>query len=191
MHDGSEEPRSRLTGGRPGSSVKRSRGADGRRLSARGRGRATNVAVRVCAYLPVVALAAVLGGCAAGVATPAGLPGAAAPPAAVERFLRLATESDYGAMGWVFGTADGPVIERDSPAAVERRMYALATLLGHERAVIGPGSPVPGRSGEAIGFDVELRRGSGSPRPVGFVVVRGPGGRWFVEQLDVVALTGG
>jgi hypothetical protein len=69
-------------------------------------------------------------------------------------------------------------------------MYALASLLDHDGFVVGSGSPVPGRSGDAMRFDVALRRGPQTVQ-VPFTVVRGPQARWFVEQLGVEALTGG
>ncbi len=137
----------------------------------------------------VVALLLVSAGCGARMAAPAGLPGAPAAPAAVERFLHLAASRDYGGMGWVFGTADGPILARDDQGQVEQRMYALASILEHDGFVLGEGAPVPGRTGEAFRFDVTLSRRAASVQ-VPFIAVRGPQDRWFVEQLDVEALTG-
>ena len=130
-----------------------------------------------------VALAA----CAPRLAPPGGLAGAPAAPAAVERFLQLAAERDYSGMGWVFGTAEGPVIRRDPVGEVEQRMYALANLLAYDSFVVGAGNPVPGRPGEAITFNLVIRRGQQSYQ-VPTIAVRGPQNRWFVEQLAVDAL---
>jgi hypothetical protein len=130
----------------------------------------------------------VLSGCAPRLIPPGGAAGAAAAPAAVERFLQLASERDYSGMGWIFGTAAGPVIRRDPISEVEQRMYALANLLGHDTFVVGASSPVPGRPVEALGFNVVLRRGQQTFQ-VPVITVRGPEGRWFVEQLSVESIT--
>lgn len=139
--------------------------------------------------LQVIILAILLTGCGARSSPPAGLAGAPAPPAAVERFLHLAAERDYAGMGWIFGTAEGPILTRDDQGQVEQRMYALASLLEHDGFVLAEGVPVPGRTGEAIRFQVTLTRRGGTVQ-LPFVAVRGPQNRWFVEQLDVQALTG-
>lgn len=127
--------------------------------------------------------------CSAGMSPPGGLAGAPAAPAAVERFLQLAAVNDYSGMGWIFGTVEGPILERDPRSEVEQRMYALAGLLEHDGFVVGTGSPVPGRTAEALRFNVILSRG-GQALTVPFTAVRGPGDRWFVEELEVEAITG-
>lgn len=91
-------------------------------------------------------------------------------------------------MGWVFGTTGGPIMERDPASEVEQRMYALASLLTHEGFVVGNGLPVPGRTADAVAFDVIITQGGRNLR-VPFTAVRGPSDRWFVESLDVEALT--
>ena len=128
------------------------------------------------------------GACAARGGPPGGLAGAPAAPAAVERFLQLAADRDYAAMGWVFGTSDGAIIQRDPASQVEQRMYALASLLEYDSFVIGDGAAVPGRTGSAIQFDVQVLRGAES-LAIPFIAVRGPDGRWFVEQFAVEPLT--
>lgn len=127
--------------------------------------------------------------CGPSVRMPQGGPGAEMPAAAVERFLRLAAEKEYVEMGWVFGTENGPVIRRDSPEDVERRMFALASLLENEMFVVRSQSPVPGRVGAAMQFDVLITQ-RGREYTVPFTTVRGPGQRWFVEQVRVEAITG-
>lgn len=127
--------------------------------------------------------------CAAGRAPAGAAPGAPAAPAAVERFLQLARDRDYAEMGWVFGTSDGPILRRDPVGQVEQRMYALASLLEHDGFVVGSGSPVAGRTGTAIRFDVLLNRGTETFR-VPFTTVVGPNSRWFVEQVAVESMGG-
>jgi hypothetical protein len=143
---------------------------------------------RVLSRLTILLFLAALGACAGGLRPPASGAGAPVAEAAVERFLQLAGEQEYLQMGWYFGTAEGPVNGRDEPSNVEKRMYALASVLQNNGYVIGAGSPVPGRVGAAQQFPVRLMQ-NGQQRQVPFTVVRGPGERWLVEQIDVQALT--
>lgn len=136
--------------------------------------------------IPLLVVA--LGGCASGRAGGGTSSGAPAAPAAVERFLQLANTRDYVGMGWVFGTSGGAVMSRDPANEVEQRMYALASLLTHEGFVVGSGLPVPGRTSEAVAFDVIITQRGRNLR-VPFTAVRGPSDRWFVESLDVEVLT--
>lgn len=131
----------------------------------------------------------VAGACRTAAPLPGSTPGAPAPEAAVERFLRLSADKNYAEMGYVFGTADGPVIRRDPPAEVEKRMYALASLLENERYTLGAPSPVAGRGNDAVQFNVALvQRGMQYTVPVVAVRAR-DGGRWFVERIAVEAIT--
>jgi hypothetical protein len=142
--------------------------------------------VPVFRLLPLLLL--FLAGCAALGSGGRSTPGAPAPAAAAERFLRLASTRSYTEMGWVFGTAEGPIIRRDPPGDVERRMYALATILENQSFSISGEEPVAGRPGSAVRMTVRLVQ-KGGRRDVPFVVVRGPEGRWFVEEVGVEALT--
>jgi hypothetical protein len=84
-----------------------------------------------------VAVLLVSSACASsGVRQPVGGPGAAAPGAAVERFLSLVSVQDYIGMGWVFGTDRGPILRRDPARDVERRMAAIANVLKHDQFTI-------------------------------------------------------
>jgi hypothetical protein len=129
-----------------------------------------------------------LAACAPRLAPPGGGEGGPAPPAAVERFLQLAAAKDYRGMGWVFGTADGPIMRLESPNLAEQRMFGLAVVLEHDGFVVGNGSAIPGRTRDAMRFDVAITRGTQSYR-VPFTVVRGPQDRWFVEVIDIEAIT--
>ena len=145
---------------------------------------------RLFALVPVFLL--VLAGCGGGggtVPAPRSTPGGAAPAATVERFLRLVNAKDYMEMGYVFGTRDGPLIRRDPARQVERRMYAMATLLTHESFAIRAEENVPGRSGEAVQLNVQLTQ-RGQNRLVPFTVVRS-GDRWYVEAVDLERITRG
>ena len=134
-------------------------------------------------------LVVVLAACGGGRRTvPSTGPGASAPAAAVERFLRLVAAKQYLEMGQVFGTKDGPIAGRDPASEVERRMYAIAEILQHDSFSIRDEGPIPGSTGGAYRFTVEIAR-RGQRTPVPFTVVRGPGNLWFVEQVNLEAVT--
>jgi hypothetical protein len=147
---------------------------------------------RILALVPALLLLAACGGGGGGRAgggpAPQGTPGGTAPAATVERFLRLAAEKNYAQMGYVFGTAEGAIASRDPAPQVERRMYALASVLENQRFVIRGEQPVPGRSGTAVDVDVVLTQRTGV-HSVPFTVVRA-GDRWFVEKVDLEKITG-
>ncbi|CAN5847131.1 hypothetical protein BH23GEM6_BH23GEM6_15200 [soil metagenome] len=136
----------------------------------------------------ILLLILVLSGCASRVAQPAGGPGAPLATAAVERFLHLAGERDYVQMGWLFGNAQGAILRQHPVGEVEKRMYALAHVLQHDSYVLGNESAVPGRMGGAVRYDVALTRGTRTLQ-VPITVTRGPDSRWFVELIDVEAVT--
>lgn len=128
-------------------------------------------------------------GCGPSVPAPKATPGALSASEAVERFLRMAAQRDYVEMGWIFGTNQGPIIQRDSPSDVERRMFALARVLENERFEIRGESSVPGSVGASVRVDVRLRN-RGRIYDVPFTTVRGPRDRWYVEQVALEAVTG-
>ena len=147
-------------------------------------------------HLPVVVFAVLVlcpacggGGRPVGGPAPAGVSAAMAPAAAVEQFMGFAAQQRYTEMGYVFGTARGPVAERQAPAAVSRRMQAIANVLRHDTYSMTGVLPVPGRE-NARQVTVQLRRGQRTLN-VPFTVVQGPGGRWLVEVVDLEAAMGG
>ena len=138
---------------------------------------------------PPAVLVTLLAGCAGRSAgAPAARSGAPSAAAAVERFLELARQKDYVQMGWVFGNAEGPVLARFPQPEIERRMYGLAEVVQSDSFTVGTGSPVPGRIGQAELFRVRLRSGS-LTKQVPMTTVLGPGRVWFVELVDIEAIT--
>lgn len=110
---------------------------------------------------------------------------AMAPASAVEQFIGLAAQQRYTEMGYVFGTARGPLAEQQAPARVTRRMQALATVLRHDTYSMTGVQPVANRPDARL-VTVQLRQGR-RVVDVPFTVVQGPGGRWLVEVVDVEA----
>jgi hypothetical protein len=139
-------------------------------------------------------------------------PSAVAPVAAqlsVERFLQAANQRDVQAMGRLFGTADGSLMETGSTFScffkkigswfggnactkrtdVELRMDAIASIVQHrdyrivrEEAVAGRESPTR-RVLVDMTFDQE-RTVMAAP----FIVVQTGQGRWLVEQVPLEQL---
>jgi hypothetical protein len=111
------------------------------------------------------------------------------PSEVVERFMQLATAKNYGQMGYAFGTREGAILSREPQPSVERRMYAIATILQNDRYVIRDQSPIPGRNeADAVQLTVQVTQG-GQSRDVPFVAVRTTRGNWLVEQIDLERLT--
>ncbi len=121
-----------------------------------------------------------------------------APELAVEGFLRAANcvasancaskAPELETMSRLFGTRDGSILNRDARADVEKRMYALASLLESQDYKVQGQNVVPGRMGEAVQLMVRLTQGERSilvPIPM----VKDNGGNWLVEQIDMGPLT--
>lgn len=117
------------------------------------------------------------------VAGPAG-DGAPSASAAVTTFLQAARSTDVQTMARTFGTASGPITEREGANDVDKRMRSLACYLAHDSARIVEELPGVG-TGRAL--TVELRQ-SELVRRTRFTTVPGPRNRWFVESFDINAL---
>lgn len=111
-------------------------------------------------------------------------PGAADARAAVERFLNAARAKDGPLFGAVWGTAKGSARDAMDRDELQKRQQVLFCLLAHEQSRIGaPGVAEGGRQQ----FPVELRSGLRTAN-TRVTAVPGPGGRWFVENVDVEPL---
>jgi len=136
------------------------------------------------------------------------LPSEAAPVAAqlsVERFLQAANQRDVQAMGNLFGTEKGPVMDTGSPLGcafkkigslfggrscvkktdVEIRMDAIASILAHQDYRIVREDRVPGRQAPTTRVLVDLTVQGAPVRGVPFVVVQSDEGRWLVQEVDL------
>jgi hypothetical protein len=127
----------------------------------------------------------------------------------VERFLQAANQRDVQAMGRLFGTADGSLMETGSTFScffkkigswfggtactkrtdVEIRMDAIASIVQHRDYRIVRDEPVAGRVRPTRRVIVDMtmaqnRVVSGAP----FVVVQTGEGRWLVEQVPLEQL---
>jgi hypothetical protein len=129
------------------------------------------------------------GGGAGRTVAPGGSPTPAAGPAeVVERFMRMVSSRSYLQMGYLFGTREGAITSRDPEQQVERRMYAIASILHNERYVIQGEQSIPGRGADVSQLTVQITQ-QGKTTNVPFVVVRAATGGWLVEQVDLQAVT--
>lgn len=139
-------------------------------------------------------------------------PSAAAPVAAqlsVERFLQAANQRDVQAMGRLFGTADGSLMETGGTFGcffkkigswfggtactrstdVEIRMDAIASIVQHQDYRIVREEPVAGRVSPTRRVVVDMTMpGNRSVAGAPFVVVQTGEGRWLVEQVPLEQL---
>ncbi len=122
-----------------------------------------------------------------------------APQLTVESFLRAANcvasdkcaskPQDLETMSRLFGTRDGSLLLRDPRADVEKRMYAVASLLQSQDYHVQGQNIVPGRVGEAVEIIVRLTQADGKVATVPMTVVRDGKGNWLVERIDMTPLT--
>lgn len=110
--------------------------------------------------------------------------GGATPKLAVEQFLAAVKAQDLQAMSVVFGTSHGPARDNMDREQLDKRLVILQCFFNHDAArVYGETS---GESGHRV-FIVELTRGRQTRTPH-FYTIQGPGGRWFVDNMEIVAV---
>ena len=107
---------------------------------------------------------------------------------AVRGFLDGANAEDYSQMSDLFGTDEGAAVERFGVTDVERRMIFLSALLKHQSynlqqanlAQLGP---------DRVRWEARLEGTRKGTVVVPVITVPDATGRWFVERLNVDALT--
>jgi len=112
------------------------------------------------------------------------LVGASTPRMAVEQFLAAVRAQDLQAMSAVFGTTRGPSRDNMDREQLDKRLIILQCYFYHDKfRILGEN---PGEGGHRV-FLVELTRGrlTRSPR---FYTIEGPGGRWFVDNMEIAAV---
>jgi hypothetical protein len=138
-----------------------------------------------------------LGACRSAAPTPAPAPsrttasvdpgvGAAAPPAAVQKFMKAVEDQDLQAMSAVWGTSEGPTRDdkRLSPSELDKRELLILCYLRHDSYHILADAPATqGKRSLAV----EIQR-KASPRTTTFTVTLGPSNRWYVENVDLEPL---
>lgn len=135
----------------------------------------------------ILAVAAAAG-CATKGTGAAASTGASTSELAVRGFLDGANVDDYGRMSALFGTDKGPAVDRFGVTDVEQRMIFLASILKHESydlqqanlAQLGP---------DRIRWEARMRGTRKGAVVVPVITVPDGAGRWYVERLNLDALT--
>ena len=112
------------------------------------------------------------------------LTGAASAQLAVDAFLGAVKARDLQAMSIVFGTNNGPARETMDRTELEKREIILACYFNNDSyRILGE------RSGQAghREVNVELKKGN-LVRQSTFYAIEGPGGRWYVDNMDIAAV---
>ena len=112
------------------------------------------------------------------------LTGAPAPQLAVDQFLRAVNAKDLQAMSIVFGTKNGPARETMDRTELEKREIILQCYFAHDASrIIGE---TPGTQNHRD-VRVELKKGN-LTRQTTFYTIKGPGDRWYVDNMDIAAV---
>lgn len=112
------------------------------------------------------------------------LTGAPSAQLAVDQFLVAVRNRDLQAMSTVFGTTNGPARETMDRTELEKREIILACYFNNDSyRVLGEQS---GQAGHRE-IRVELKRGV-QTRQTTFYAIQGPGGRWYVDNMDIAAV---
>lgn len=112
------------------------------------------------------------------------LTGAPTPQTAVEQFLRAVNAKDLQAMSTVFGTNKGPARETMDRTELEKREIILACYFNSDSSrILGESSGTQGHRE----VRVELKKGT-LTRQTTFYAIRGPGDRWYVDNMDIAAV---
>ena len=112
--------------------------------------------------------------------------GAATPKAAVEGFLRAAKAQDLQTMSAIWGTAKGAARDQMKRDDLEKRLIIMQCTLTHDKWIYLEDRPRL-QTGGRQAFQVELTQGQRSAK-TSILTVSGPGGRWFLEDIDLLPL---
>lgn len=162
----------------------------GARTRTRGRGTGGRGLVGLAGALAFGAAACGGGSPGAGVPSPVGGYGAATSENAVIQFLDAAQNEDYEGMWTVFGTAEGPAIERFGVQETEARMVVLSRLLKHRDYELRVAN-LAGLGPDRTRYEVRMEGTRKGSVMVPFVTAHDDNGRWYVEQLEADRLSGG
>jgi hypothetical protein len=157
-----------------------------------------------------VAAFLLMAGCTTTRIVSSGEAAAIAPTLSVERFLQASNARDLHAMGRLFGTANGPIIETGSAVGcgfkrvgswiglgkrcrtlqeVELRMDAIAEVLRYQDYAVVSDQSVAGRENPTTRVGVDLWIGGRKIEDVPFLVVKTNAGGWLVEEIDLTKVT--
>jgi hypothetical protein len=110
--------------------------------------------------------------------------GGSTPRSAVTQFLNAVKAQDIQAMSVLFGTNKGPSRDNMNRDELEKRLVILQCYFNHDKFRIL--SETPGDGGHRV-IEVELSRDENLRTP-NFYAIQGPGGRWFVDNMEIAAV---
>jgi hypothetical protein len=111
-------------------------------------------------------------------------PGAKTSIAAVDRFFAAVHAQDLQAMSQVWGTSKGAARDNMDRNELEKREVILQCYFNYDTFRVTGESPT---SETRRIVRVELQRDGKTRTPIVYTVM-GPGGRWYVENLDIAAV---
>ena len=111
-------------------------------------------------------------------------PGASTSVGAVDRFFAAVHAQNLQAMSAVWGTEKGPARDNMERGQLEKREVILQCYFNYDTFRVTGESPT---SESRRIVRVELQRAGRTRYPTVYTV-KGPGGRWFVENLDIAAV---
>lgn len=157
---------------------------------------------RVLMYSLLIAAATGLSACSRTIqSTETSIPGAAAPSvradapdavgavtgkAAVEAFLKAVKAQDLQTMSAVWGTTKGAARDQMKREDLEKRLIIMQCTLTHDRWAFLEDRPRL-QTGGRQEFQIELFQAQRSAK-TSILTVAGPGGRWFVEDINLLPL---
>jgi hypothetical protein len=106
--------------------------------------------------------------------------------AAIDGFLKAVRAQDIQAMSVLWGTAKGPARDQFKRDELEKRLIVIQCYLNHDRWSYAEDRARLSAGGRQE-YLIELRQQSLGARTI-FTTIAGPGGRWFVEIIDVQPL---
>jgi len=106
----------------------------------------------------------------------------------IDQFLRAANSNDLDTMSRLWGNRNGPVIEQEPRADVERRLFAIASVLHHDSYTIKGSQIIPGRRNEATQINVVMKFGR-QEIEVPYTVVYSKAGNWLIENIAIAEIT--
>ncbi len=157
---------------------------------------------RVLMYSLLLATASGLSACTRTIqSTETSIPGAAAPSvrgdapdaigavtgkAAVEGFLKAVKAQDLQTMSAIWGTTKGAARDQMKREDLEKRLIIMQCTLTHDRWAFIEDRPRL-QTGGRQEFQLEFFQGPRSAK-TSILTVSGPGGRWFVEDINLLPL---
>lgn len=112
------------------------------------------------------------------------VPGAADALGAVRAFMAAVKQQDLQALGAIWGDANGPARDAISRDELEKRELIMLKCLRYDRYEVVADAPSEAGS-RTIAVKVEYKTLSPAAN---FTVVRGPAGRWYVQNVDLEQL---